>query len=236
MTLQTKLGQRISAWPDPSKAEYKVDLDKITQVPLDLLRSVASKLARTLPACNSYELAVLEAERHSLENTEIFTDAVASVGYLFENIDDDESAEALVEDLVSIGVVSKDAAAVLISLLDDFLPFRETAKAAAAYLRIGSPLFVGIRGTVDIRLRFHKRADNLTATHSPTQLHGAQQVVMADLIISEYRDTAEMQERVVSFLMDENDLGYMKRFVRNMERELELSKGLFQTAENQAHG
>jgi len=234
--LQTNLGRQVDGWSEKAKAEYKIDLDKITQVPLNVLRPVVGKLAKTLPACNSFELAVIEAERHSLENAGVFTSAVSSVSFLFENIGDDESPRAVVEDLVSIGIVSKDAAAILISLLGEFQPYRESAKAAAAYIRIGAPLFVGIRGTVDIRLRFHEKAGDLITTQSPNQLHGAQQVVMVDLIISGYKESDEFKEEVISFLMDENDLSYMKRFVRNMERELELSKGLLRIAENQTNG
>ncbi len=45
------------------------------------------------------------------------------------------------------------------------------------------------------------------------------------------------KESVISFVMDENDLNYMKRFVNHMERELELSKGLLKSlSKGEDHG
>jgi hypothetical protein len=141
--------------------------------------------------------------------------------YIWENIDG-ESPQDVTADLTSLGLLSKDGARMLTDLLVSAEPFRETAKVASDYLRVGSALFATIRGTVDLRLRFHKTEEDFTSGKPPTELVAAQQVVLANLTISE----PDGKETVVSFLMDDNDLSYMKRFVRHMERELELSKGL----------
>lgn len=87
--------------------------------------------------------------------------------------------------------------------------------------------FVNIRGTVDYRLRFHDTRDKFLAGRLPKQIFGAQQVIMANLAVSD----PDGEERVVPFVMDENDLAYLKKFVRNMERELELSKDLIKVRE-----
>lgn len=112
-------------------------------------------------------------------------------------------------------------------------PFRETAKVAASYLKVGAPLFVGLRGTVDIRCRFHRTDEDFTNTMTPNELVGAQQVIVANLTIH----NLDEGETIVPFLMDENDLNFMKRFVKNMEKELELSKDLVtRSAESKSNG
>lgn len=227
MQLRTQLGKRIEGWSASSQTQLRTDLDSVTKVPIPVLRSVVEKVVKIYPACNVIELAALEAERSSLPDSEIFLAAISSFTYIWENIYPSESPASVAEDLIALGVLSGGAATVLKDLLKAAEPFREAAKVASDYIRVGSPLFVGIRGTVDIRLRFHKTADEFAAGNLPSALVGSQQVIMANLTINQ----PDGEEAVVSFLMDENDLNYMKRFVRNMERELELSKGLLSRAE-----
>jgi len=225
--LRTQLGTRIESWSATGKTQFKTDLDKITKVPLDVLRKVVEKIAKTFPACNSIELAALEAEQSSLPNSQALLDAISSFTYIWENTAPDESPLSVVEDLTSLQVLSPDASRVLTGLVQSAEPFRDSARVASEYIRMGSPLFVGLRGTVDLRLRFHKTVQDLATGNLPTTIAGAQRVIMANLEINHPGD----RSRVISFLMDENDLSYMKRFVRNMERELELSKNLLAQAE-----
>jgi hypothetical protein len=227
---ETKLGQKFLGWSSSSKAEFKTDLDKLTKVPFNVLRTVVDKIARTYPACNVLELVALEAEQH-VTNAQDLSDSMAVFGYIWDNIDG-ESSEAVIADLSSLGLLSKQTEPILADLLAAADPFREPAKVAANYLRVGSALFVGIRGTVDFRLRFHKTYDDFSSGKLPTELVGAQQVIMTSLVISQ----PDGEETVVPFLMDDNDLLYMKKFVRNMERELELSKDLIKSPEQRNNG
>jgi hypothetical protein len=96
---------------------------------------------------------------------------------------------------------------------------------------MGSTLFVGLRGTIDLRLRFHKTEDEFLGGKLPTNVAGAQAVIMANLSVSEPDGT----EAVIAFLMDENDLSYMKKFVRNMERELKIGKSMVNALESQTN-
>jgi hypothetical protein len=223
--LNTRLGRNAEGWTATAKVEFKADLDKVTRVPLGVLRTLADKVAKTYPACNHVELAALEAENSGIEDAEALSVAISAFAYIWENMGGD-SPQSIIGDLTSLGLVSEAAGRILTELLVAAAPFRDVAKVASNYLRVGSALFVSIRGTVDIRLRFHNTEDEFAIGKLPTGVVGAQQVIMANLIITAPGD----EEKVVSFLMDENDLSYMKRFVRNMEKELELSKGLVKSA------
>lgn len=228
---ETKLGQKVVGWSPSAKTEFKTDLDKLTKVPLKVLRTVVDKIARTYPACNVLELVALEAEQHAVPNPQDLSDSMAVFGYIWENIDG-ESSQAVIADLSSLGLLSKETVPILTDLLAAADPFREPAKVAANYLRVGSALFVTLRGTVDFRLRFHKTFDDFSTGKLPTELVGAQQVIMATLIVSQ----PDGEETAIPFLMDDNDLLYMKKFVRNMERELELSKDLLKSPEQRSNG
>ena len=72
---------------------------------------------------------------------------MAVFGYIWENIDG-ESSQAVIADLSSLGLLSKETVPILTDLLAAADPFREPAKVAANYLRVGSALFVTLRGTV----------------------------------------------------------------------------------------
>jgi hypothetical protein len=228
---ETLLGQTISGWTPSAKQDFKIDAEKLPRVPLDILRTVADKIARTFPACSPTELVAVEAEQRAFPDKDLLHDAISTFVYLWDNIGT-ESSKAVVADLVSLGLVSQDTAGILTDLLVSAEPFRETALVASRYIRIGAPVFVGIRGTVDIRLRFHKTQEEFSAANTPKALFGAQQVILANLRLNDLSGNDE----TVSFLMDENDLMYLKRFVRNMEMELELSKTLLNSSETTANG
>jgi hypothetical protein len=221
---QTQLGQKIEGWSAGSKEEFKNDLNKLATVPLDALRTVVDKIAKTHPSCNVLELAALEVEQRNVSDLHELSDAISVWTYIWENISS-ESPQAVSADLVSLGLVSAPAAGILTELLTEAEPFRETARVTSRYIRVGAPLFVGLRGTVDIRCRFHKTEEDFTHGKSPSELVDVHQVILVNLELH----TQDDEETVISFLMDENDLSYMKRFVRNMERELELSKGLLKS-------
>jgi len=63
----------------------------------------------------------------------------------------------------------------------------------------------------------------------PSKVHGVSPVVMVDLTLAL---PDQEKESVISFVMDENDLNFMKRFVKHMERELELSKEFLNSTEH----
>jgi hypothetical protein len=218
---KTKLGEEVMEWSAASKEELKTDLGKLTKLPIDVLRAVAVKVAKNYPACNPYELAAVEAEQQGAQNPQDLADGISAFAYLWDD-GEGESAEAIASDFVSMGLLSKDAVSILLDLWASAEPFRATAKVISKYTQIGSPLYVVLRGTVDIRLRFHKTFDEFLSGKLPTELVGTQQVIMANLTLKQ----PDGGEVTTSFLMDEDDLRYMKKFVRNMERELELSKGL----------
>ena len=229
--LQTQLGEKVSSWSVKAKANFKTDLDKLTKVPLKVLTRAIETISRTYPACNVVELATLLAEQSGIPDGQALSDVSSAFAFLIENIAG-ESPQVVTEDLISLGLLSNEAGRLLTDFLVSAQPVRESAQVAAHYLRIGSALFSTIRGTVDFRLRFHKTLKEFESRTFPAALVGAQQVIMADLTINQ----PDGEEINISFLMDENDLSYMKRFVTNMERELELSKDLLKQSEQKANG
>ncbi len=158
---QTELGKKVKGWSNSSKEELKGDLQKLTKVPLGVLRSVIHEIARTYPACNPSELAAFEAEQHGLSNPTELSDSLSVWTYIWDNLDG-ESPHAVANDLVELGLSSEPAARLLSELMTEVEPLRETAMAASRYVKIGAPLFVSLRGTVDIRCRFHKRAEDFS--------------------------------------------------------------------------
>lgn len=229
--LQTQLGEKMKGWAPKSKAELKNDLEKLTKAPLDILRAVVDKIARTYPACNATELAALEAEQRGIPHPQDLTDAISVFTYIWGNVDG-ESPQAITADLVSLELLSNDAGRILTELLLSAEPYRESARVASTYTRIGSSLFVGLHGTVDVRLRFHNTDEDFVNGKLPTELVGTQQLIVANLTLSQL----DGEEVVVSFLMDEDDLRYMKKFIRNMEQGLELSRGLLKSSELKSNG
>ena len=227
---ETKLGKRMATWSDEAKEEFRADLEKVTKLPAKVLRSVLHKIAKTYPACNSVELAAVEAEQSAID-PQTLTDSVSVFTYVWEN-GEGESSKAVTADMESLGLLSKDAMPIVTELLTSAEPFREAALVESSYVRLGAPLFVGIRGTVDLRLRFHKTDVEFTIGVPPSKLLGTMALIMANLTIN-----TTGNESVISFVMDENDLNYMKRFVKHMERELELSKGLLKSlSRGEDHG
>ncbi len=213
----------MATWSEEAKEEFRADLEKVPKLPAKVLRSVLHKIAKTYPACNSVELAALEAEQSAID-PQTLTDAVSVFTYVWEN-GEGESPKAVIADLESLGLLSKDAMPIVTELLTSTEPFRETAIVESSYIRIGAPLFATIRGAVDLRLRFHKTDIEFTIGVPPTKLLGTMALFMVNLTLAQPGD----KESVISFVMDENDLNYMKRFVNHMERELELSKGLLKS-------
>jgi len=227
----TELGEKIKKWSPGAKSEFKADLDALTKVPSDVLRPVVEKIAKTHPAVNPTELAAFEAEQTGLPDPEDLSNAVSAFTYIWENTGS-ESPKTVAEDLKSQGVLSQEAAGILVDLLTLAQPFREAALATSHCLRVGAPLFVSIRGVVDLRLRFHKTENEFRTGKTPTKLVGAHEVILVSLTLNNQQGP----NNTVSFLMDENDLGYMKRFIRNMEKELELSKQLLKSPELRSNG
>jgi hypothetical protein len=228
---QTQLGDSLEAWTASAKAEFKNDLNKLTSLPTDALRTVVDKIAKSYPACNATELALVEAEQRGISNPQDLADVISAWTFLWSRTEG-ESPQVVVNDLASLGVISDDAGRVLTDLLEAAEPFRETAQTASLYLRVGAPLFVSIRGVLDVRCRFHRTAQEFQSGKLPSELIDAQQVIMANLTLNNPDD----EEVVIPFLMDENDLRYLKRFVRNMEREIELSKSLLKSTGANSNG
>jgi hypothetical protein len=229
---QTQLGRDAEKWSDAGKTEFRDDLDKLTKLPSNVLRPLVEKIASTHPACNPYELAAVEADESALSVPQDLIDFVSSFVYIWEHTDGTESPESVSTDLIALGMLSTDAAPLLTDLLKSAEPFRETAKAQSTYIRVGAPIFVTLRGVVDLRLRFHKTDIEFEMAAPPTTLAGVQQVIMTNLTIKE----PDGKETIIGFVMDEHDLKYMKRFVRNMERELEMSKDLLKASERKIRG
>lgn len=231
--LQTRFGEKAQEWSSKAKADFKADIDALKVIPPSVLRAFIDQIAKTYPACNVVELATLEAERNAITDAQPLADVGSAFAYILENTDR-ERPEAVTADLASLELISPDAAEILREMLALASPFREAAKVASSYLRIGAPLFASISGTVDLRLRFHKTEAEFLNRKLPTELAHAQPVVLVNLFLA----TAGEREDTVSFLMDETDLKYMKRFVTNMERELELARGLtlVQSPENKPRG
>jgi hypothetical protein len=229
--LQTYLGNTVEDWSDGAKAEIKTDLGKLTTISPDLLRTIVDEIARTHPCCNPVELAAVEAEKRGIDDPQALIDAVAAFTFVWGKTEKD-TPQAITQDLLSLGLLSQGSAMVLTELLNRAQPFRKTATVTSHYLRIGTALFGDLRGTVDIRCRFHKTSEEFVSSRLPSELVDAQQVIVANLSINQPNGNGD----VVTFLMDEKDLAYMKRFVRNMEKELELSKHLLGSPETKNYG
>ena len=135
-------------------------------------------------------------------------------------------------DFVPLGLLSADSSPMIAEMFASTEPFRETAKIDSMYVRIGTPLFVSIRGTVDIRLRFHKTENDFLVGTSPVGLLGTQYVMLENLTIK----NTNTSNKAISLLIDENDLNSLKRFVTHMERELELSKNFLKERERKGNG
>ena len=215
----TQLRKTLEDWSPGSKAEFRTDLENVNKIPPESLDRVVQEVARTYPACNIREVIAREAERSRGADPQELFDVMSGLTFLWAN-SGHETPQTIAQDLVSLGMASDATAKIVEELLTSTLPLREGAQALSAYLRVGAPLFVSIRGVVDIRCRFHEREQGLNSGAVPTKLIDTHTVVMASLLLNDEDD----EEKTVSFLMDENDLGYLKRFVRNMEKELELSK------------
>lgn len=95
--LQTELGKKVEGWSASGREELKNDLEKLVKVPIEALRSVVDKIAKTHPACNTLELAAFEAEQRGISNPEQLTDSVSVWTYIWENIDG-ESPQAFAAD------------------------------------------------------------------------------------------------------------------------------------------
>jgi hypothetical protein len=227
----TQLRKTLEDWSPASKAEFRADLENVTKIPPEGLRRVVQEVARTYPACNIREVIAREAERSSMADPQELFDVMSGLTFLWAN-SGHETPQAVAQDLVSLEMASDAAAKIVEELLTSTLPLREGARAVSAYLRVGAPLFVSIKGVVDIRCRFHEKEEGLNSGAVPTRLIDTHPVVMASLLLNDEDD----DEKTVSFLMDENDLGYLKRFVRNMEKELELSKRFFDTRSAKTNG
>jgi hypothetical protein len=184
------------------------------------------KIAKNYPACNAAELAIIEAEQRGISNQQDFADVISAWTYIWSNSEDD-APQTVVDDLASLNLISADAGRVLAGLLKEGAPFREIAKVKSSYLKVGNALFVNLRGVVDLRCRFHNTDEEFKSGKLPSEVVDVQQVVMASLTLLNPGDS----ETVVPFLMDEEDLRSLKRFVKNMERELELAKTLFTSKE-----
>ena len=75
---KTKLGQKVEGWSASAKEELKTDLDKLIKVPPAVLLAVVHKIAQTYPACNTAELAALEAEQSGIPDSQALSDFVAA--------------------------------------------------------------------------------------------------------------------------------------------------------------
>ena len=189
-------------------------------LPPDYLRSIILKISKSYPACNAAEIANVEAEQRAIPVPDDLSDAIAAWTYIWSN-STDATPEGIVQDLSSLGLVSAPGAKVLSDLLISAEPFRESAKAVSAYLRVGAPLFVNVRAVIDIRCRFHSNEDEFMGGRAAKTLMETLPVVLATLTLTENDET-----KSINFLMDESDLSYLKRFVKNMEGQLELAKNL----------
>lgn len=216
---KTQFGKGLEELSPTAFNEMKSDLGKLDKVPSNVLRTLISRIARTYPCSNMYEVASMLAQEHGISDPQDIFDAASATTFIWEN-SEDEPVQAVVDDLKSAGLLSDGIAPILSDKLQVAAPLRELSKVASRYLRIGSPLFVTIRGTVDVRCRFHRTDEEFRTGKYPTELLDTQQVVLANMTIN----NPDLEEKCVSFLMDESDLRTMKRFVQNMERELELTK------------
>jgi len=194
-------------------------LEKLGSVPYEVLRPLSNRIAKAYPACNPAELGILESERVGKLDGQTLADVSSALAFIFDEADGDEP-ESVVSDLISLELLPQALAPKLLELAKSAQPLRKTANAAAANIKLGAPLFVNLRGTVDIRLRFNESEDQISVGSAPVGLLGSQRLIFANLTINRPGD----KEAVIPFVMDETDLQYMKRFVRNMETALELSR------------
>jgi len=227
---KTELGKKVEKATSGARNGFADDLGKLTKTPFDALQAVADKIAKTHPACVPYQIVAIEAEQRGIEHRDLY-DAISAFIYVWANMDDD-SPQDVIADLASLDMIDNGAARVLAALLASAAPFRQTARTASLYIRVGAPLFANIQGVVDVRLRFHETAEEFENGYAPKGVQGTQHVILANLTL---RDPSET-DRVVPFLMDENDLQYMKRFVKHMEKELEFSRELFKSSEIETNG
>ena len=219
--LKTPLGRRIEGWSATGKQELSDDLNELPKLQPEILKAVVDKIAKSYPACNVSEIVAQEAEERSIPEWKTLSDVAAALAFVFGNLDGQPSKD-VASDLVSLELLSKEAARIFVELLESVEPLHGIARTVSAYLRVGSPLFVSIRGTVDLRLQFHRTEHEFLAAKQPTGIIEAHRVMLVSLTTTD----AEDDDRVFHFLMDENDLTSLKRFIRNMETELELSKSL----------
>jgi hypothetical protein len=227
----TEIGRTLDRWSPSDKAGLKEDIGKLIKIPPETLRPVLEQIGRTYPACNTYELAAIAAEQGNEASAEDWNDAVAAWTYIWSNMEKD-APQAVSGDLVSLGLIPESALGLITGLLNIATQQRETALVVSRYIRVGAPLFVQISGVVDIRCRFHENEAEFKLGKMPEKLVDAHPVIMANILLNNQDD----KERTFSFLMDENDLSAMKRFVRNMERELELSKTFLKRGGDIANG
>lgn len=132
----TKIGQKIEGWTSSAKEELRTDLDRLRNVPFDVLASIVDKIARTYPACNTFELAAYEGERLGVRDPDELSDVIAAFAFVWDNLGD-EPTDAVIKDLAAAGVLSPDAAGTLTKLLTAALPFRESAQVSADHIRMG---------------------------------------------------------------------------------------------------
>jgi hypothetical protein len=224
---QTELGNKVEGWSPTAREDLKADLNKLLKVEPELLGVIVDKIAKSAPACNVPDLVALEAEKRSVSDFKELAAVVSAISFVLTNMDG-QSAKSVTEDLTRILSLSTPVSAALSKLLESAEPFRESALAAVEYIKVGAPLFATIRGVVDVRLRFHKTASEFEMNAAPSRVQGIGHVMMVDLTVT--RPNRSGDETVLSFLMDENDLAFMKRFVTHMERELEMSKEFVRTS------
>ncbi|MGO9777674.1 MAG: hypothetical protein ACLQGT_05450 [Terracidiphilus sp.] len=215
----TEIGQTLEKWSPSDKAELKEDIGKLIKIASETLRSVLEQIGRTYPACNTNEMAAIAAEQSGEASAEDWSDAVSAWAYLWSNMEND-APQAVSGDLVSLGLIPESALGLITDILSIAAQHRETALVVSRYIRVGAPLFVRISGVVDIRCRFHEKEQEFRLGKLPEKLIDTHPVIMANIVLNNQDD----KERTFSFLMDENDLNAMKRFLRNMGKELELSK------------
>jgi len=180
---ETEFGKKFALWAEKNKQEFKADLGGITKIPFNVLRETVDKIAKTYPACNTSALAAVMAEEGGVTDVQAFSDFISAFAYIWDN-SDGESPKAVTADLRELKLLSDNGATLLTDLLISAEPYRETAGVKSNYIRIGAPLFVEIRGTVDLRLRFHKTRDEYLSCKAPTELVGGQHVIMVSLTTS----------------------------------------------------
>jgi len=170
--LLSEWGKSVSEWSSASKTELKNDLEKLGSVPIEVLGPLSDRIARTYPACNPAELAILESERVSELDGRTFADVASVLAFIFSKANDDEP-ESVVSDLVTLELLPQALAPKLLALAKSAQPLRKPANAAAANIKFGAPLFVRLRGTVDIRLRFNESAEDIGVGSAPVGLLAA---------------------------------------------------------------